>query len=139
MPVGYDMTGFDAFDALLIALEIDDINRFEEPKKLVSWLGLCPTIHQSGNTLYHGKMKKDTNRRVNQMMMQAATTASFKDDRMMEVYQRSKKKHPHGIAVSHVANKMGTIIWHLLKDKTLYEQRKDGLYSKKLKRIDSVV
>ena len=58
MRVGYDMTGFDAFGALLIALEIDDISRFETSKKLVSWLGLCPTIHQSGNTLYHGKMKK---------------------------------------------------------------------------------
>ena len=130
------MTGFDSFGAL-IALEIDGISRFPTPKKLVSWMGMCPTVHQSGNSIYHGKMKKDSNRRVNWMMTQAANVASFKDERMREVYQRARKKHPHGVAVSHVANKMGTIIWHLLDKKTLYNQRKDALYARKLKRIKS--
>lgn len=130
------MTGFDSFGALLIALEIDGISRFPTPKKLVSWMGMCPTVSQSGNTIHHGKMKKDSNRRVNWMMTQAANVASFKDDRMKEVYQRCRKKHPHGVAVSHVANKMGTIIWHLLSSKTLYNERKDNLYARKLKRIE---
>ncbi len=131
------MTGFDSFGALLIALEIDGIDRFATSRKLVSWMGMCPTIHQSGNTIYHGKMKKDSNRQVNWMMIQAATTASFRDERMMQVYQRSKKKHPHGIAVTHVANKMATIIWHLLDGKTLYNERKDSLYARKLKKIEN--
>ena len=131
------MTGFDSFGALLIALEIDGIKRFSNPSKLVSWMGMCPTIHQSGNTTYHGKMKKDSNRQVNWMMTQAANTASFKDERMMQVYQRVRKKHPHGVAVSHVANKIGTIIWHLLNYKTLYNERKDSLYARKLKKIEN--
>jgi len=131
------MTGFDSFGALLISLEIDGIKRFSNPSKLVSWMGMCPTVHQSGNTIYHGKMKKDSNRQVNWMMIQAATTASFKDERMMQVYQKVRKKHPHGVAVSHVANKMGTIIWHLLDGKTLYNERKDSLYMRKLKRIEN--
>lgn len=129
------MTGFDSFGALLISLEIDGIDRFPTPKKLVSWMGMCPTVHQSGNTIYHGKMKKDSNRRVNWMMTQAANVASLKDERMKEVYQRARKKHPHSVALSHVANKMATIIWHLLSSKTLYNERKDSLYEKKLKRI----
>ena len=62
------MTGFDSFGALLLALEIDGIERFATPKKLVSWMGMCPTVHQSGNAIHHGKMKKDSNRRVNWMM-----------------------------------------------------------------------
>ena len=69
------------------------------------------------------------------MMTQAANVASFKDDRMSAVYQRHIKKHPHGVAISHVANKMGTIIWHLLTEKTLYNERKDSLYARKLKKI----
>jgi len=131
------MTGFDSFGALLISLEIDGIDRFQTPKKLVSWMGMCPTVHQSGNTIYHGKMKKDSNRQVNWMMTQAANVASFKDKRMKEVYQRSRKKHPHGIAVTHVANKMSTIIWHILSSKTLYNERKDSLYARKLKKIEN--
>ncbi len=129
------ITGFDSFGALLISLEIDGIERFATPKKLVSWMGMCPTVHQSGNTTYHGKMKKDSNRRVSWMMTQAANVASFKDDRLQQVYQRARKKHPHGIAVSHVANKMGIIIWHLLSSETLYNEIKDSLYERKLERI----
>jgi len=131
------MTGFDSFGALLIALEIDGIKRFSNPSKLVSWMGMCPTVHQSGNSIYHGKMKKDSNRQVNWMMTQAANVASFKDDRMKTVYERTRKKHPHAVAITHVANKMGMIIWHLLDGETLYNERKESLYMRKLKRIEN--
>jgi transposase len=46
------MTGIDYFYAMMIASEIGDITRFSTPEKLVSWSGLCPSIHQSGNSLY---------------------------------------------------------------------------------------
>jgi transposase len=62
------MTGIDYFSAMMIASEIGDITRFSTPEKLVSWSGLCPSIHQSGNSLYMGRMedgrherKMDTN------------------------------------------------------------------------------
>jgi transposase len=46
------MTSIDYFSAMLIMSEIGDISRFSNPNKLVSWSGLCPTLHQSGNSLY---------------------------------------------------------------------------------------
>jgi transposase len=55
------MTGIDYFSAMMIASEIGDISRFNTSEKVVSWAGLCPSIHQSGNSLYMGKMK-DGNR-----------------------------------------------------------------------------
>ncbi|MGB8934342.1 MAG: IS110 family transposase, partial [Candidatus Nitrosopolaris sp.] len=57
------MTGIDYFSAMLIASEIGDITRFNTPEKLVSWSGLCPSIRQSGNSLYMGRMK-DGNKKV---------------------------------------------------------------------------
>lgn len=128
------MTGIDAFGALLIALEIDGVKRFDNPKKLVSWAGLCPTVHQSGRAMYHGRMKKDSNRRVNWMMIQAANVAVRHDERMKEVYERARKSHPHQVAISHVANKMITIIWHMLQTRRPYDGKKDALYARKLKR-----
>ena len=77
------MTGFDYLGALLITLEIDDIKRFPNAKKLVSWMGLVPTVHQSGNVEWYGKMRKDTNIHVNSTMIQAACTASRVDKRMI--------------------------------------------------------
>ena len=129
------MTGLDAFGALLLVLEIDGIERFSNPKKLVSWAGLCPTIHQSGKSLYHGHMKKDSNRRVNWMMIQAATTAVRCDKRMSRIYERASKGHPHQVAISHVATKMLTIIWHLLTNKTRYDGCNNELYARKLKNL----
>jgi transposase len=52
------MSGIDCFSAMLIASEIGDISRFSTAGKLVSWCGLCPTVHQSGNSMYMGRMKK---------------------------------------------------------------------------------
>jgi transposase len=50
------MTGIDYFSAMMISSEIGDINRFGSPQKLVSWTGLCQSVHQSGNSLHMGRM-----------------------------------------------------------------------------------
>ena len=52
------MMGFDAFSALLAAISISRIDQFPHYKKLVSFMGLCPRIYQSGGTNRHGRMKK---------------------------------------------------------------------------------
>ena len=127
------MTGMNVFSAALLAAEIDTIARFGSPKKLVSWAGMCPTLHQSGDTSYHGRMKKDSNRKVNWIMIQCALTAVRHDKRMKEYYTRLMKRHKHNIAMTHVANKMLTIIWHMLTENSLYEDRNENLYRAKIK------
>ncbi len=130
------MTGMNVFSAALLAAEIDTIERFENPKKLVSWAGMCPTLYQSGDTLYHGRMKKDSNRKVNWIMVQCALVAVFHDARMKEYYTRLLlKRHKHHVAITHVANKMLTIIWHMLTEGTLYEDRNEKLYRSKIKEV----
>ena len=62
------MTGFDAFGALWISLEIDN-KRFPRPNKIV-WMGMCPTACQSGQSIRHGKMRRDVNSNVKWMMLQ---------------------------------------------------------------------
>ena len=63
------MTGIDYFSAMMISSEIGDITRFSTPEKLVSWSGLCPSIHQSGNSLYMGRMK-DGKKKVRWILIQ---------------------------------------------------------------------
>ena len=124
------MTGIDYYVAMLLVAEIDGIERFRTSKRLVSWAGLCPTVHQSGDTLYHGKMKRDSNKRVNWIAIQCANVAVQYDERMKRFYERMRKRHMHNIAITHVANKMMVIIWHMLTDRTLYKERKDRLYQR---------
>ena len=106
------MTGIDCYAAMLLASEIDGIGRLASPRKLVSWAGMCPTVHQSGNTMYHERMKKDSNRKINRVLIQAAHVAVLYDGRMRDYYERMKKTQHSSIAITHVANKMIKIIWH---------------------------
>jgi hypothetical protein len=54
---------------------------------------------------------------VRWILIQAANTAARKDDRLRKFYLRIAKRHVHNIAITHVANKMVTIIWHMLVKK----------------------
>lgn len=128
------ISGIDYFSAMLIMSEIGDITRFGHPSKLVSWSGLCPTVHQSGNSLYMGRMK-DGNKKIRWIMIQAANTAVRTDDRMRKYYAKIVKRHGHSVAITHVANKMIRIMWYMLKNKENYKDRKDELYQRKLKKI----
>lgn len=129
------MTGIDYYTALLLASEIVNIKRFATPAKLVSWAGLCPTIHQSGDSLYHGTIKQG-NKKVQWAMIQAANSAARTDIRFRKFYLEISKRQCHQVAITHVANKMMTIIWHMLTHNVLYNERKDELYQRKLKRIE---
>jgi len=131
------MTGVSHYGALLLVSEIGDITRFPSANKLVSWAGLCPSLHQSGDTTRHGRMKKG-NRYVTWMMVQAAHSASMHDPEMKKLYQRTRARHGHQKAVIRVANKMLKIIWCMLTQREPYRDMRDGLYKSKLKRMERI-
>ena len=133
------MTGMGTYSALALSAEIGDISRFADPKKMVSWAGLCPTIHQSGDQLYLGKRKKlDTNGLVNWIMCEAANVAARHDPRMRSIYESAKKRHAgkHALGIIVVANKMLTIAWHMLTTQTPYTSHNQRLYKRKLAKIE---
>ena len=81
-----------------------------------------------------GRME-DGNRKVKWIMIQAANVAVRNDPRMRAFYERKLKRHKHNVAITHVANKMLKIIWHMLREDRLYNERSERLYMPKLKRI----
>ena len=129
------LTGIDVFAAAFLASEICDIRRFKSAQSLVSWAGMCPTVHQSGDSLYHGRMKKDANRKVNWIMIQRALSAATHDPKMVAHYERIKKRHPPQVAITHVAKKMLVIIWTMLTRNETYESRDKKLHAAKLRKL----
>jgi len=132
------LTGVGIHSAMLIAAEADEISRFASPKHMVSWAGLYPAIHQSGNQTYMGRMKKlDTNKMVNWTMIEAADVAIRHDPRMAAVYESARRRHAdrHAQAIVVVAHKMITIAWHMLRTRTPYQSRNVDLYRRKLSRM----
>ena len=130
------MTGIGHYGALLITSEIGDVSRFRSAGKLVLWAGLCPTLHQSGESTRYGRIKKEGNRHVRWMMVQAAQTASRHDPAMRGLYERTARRHGKQNAVIRVANKMTKIAWHILTRREPYRHRKEELYRTKLKRME---
>jgi len=130
------MTGVSHYGALLIASEIGDIARFPSAGKLVSWAGLCPTLHQSGESTRYGRMKREGNKHVRWMMVRAAQTASQHDPAMRGLYLRTARRHGRQKAVIRVANKMLRIVWCMLTRREPYRYRKEELYRIKFKRME---
>jgi transposase len=132
------LTGVSYFGALLLVSEIGDISRFSSPKKLVSWAGLCPTLHQSGEMVKYGRLKKAGNRHIRWIMVQAATIASQHDPELRRLYLKTRSRQGHQKAVVRVANKMLRVIWCMLTKKEPYRYSKEGLLRAKLKRMERV-
>ncbi|MFI5449945.1 MAG: transposase [Candidatus Bathyarchaeia archaeon] len=74
VPIIMSMTGFNYYSASVLAAYIADISWFPSPSRLVSWVGLCPSVYQTRESLYRGRMKGGS-RKVKWIMTQAANTA----------------------------------------------------------------
>ena len=110
------ITGFDAYGALLAAASIDGIERFKDPKSLVSFFGLHPTTCQSGDAIKHGCMKKDRDGALTHILMNAAMVTKQHDGHVAEIYERHAKRHTMLVARSHVAHKIAITICYMLKN-----------------------
>jgi transposase len=63
----------DMVVALALTAAIGDIQRFEAPEKLVSYLGLNPSVRQSGpGPAHHGRITKQGRGHARGMLVEAA-------------------------------------------------------------------
>jgi transposase len=129
------MTGIDIYTALLVRSEIGSIDRFPDYKRLVSWAGLAPSLHQSGSVEYHGSITKQGSRMLRWIMVEAARVAVNHDERMRTFYERVKYRRGDQKAIIAVANKMLKIIWFMLTRREPYESTNQKRYERKLNSI----
>ena len=102
--------------------EIGDISRFPEPKKLVAFVGIDPSVHQSGEfTGTQNKMSKRGSPHLRRAIWLAANVAAFHDPVLSVFYQkkRAEGKH-HYTAIGAVARKLTLIIYAVLRDNKPY-------------------
>ena len=57
---------------------------------------------------------------------------------MKAYYERIKKRQRPSVAITHVANKMLIIIWHMLTKNELYRGRNENLYRSKIKKVMAI-
>lgn len=115
--------GFGPILAALAALEIDRIERFFSPSKLASYAGLVPSTYASGGKLFHGKLIPMSNKWLRWVLVEAAW-ASIRTSPYCRIYFENHKRHkgPHTAAIA-LARRLSVIIWHVLKENRVYEER----------------
>jgi transposase len=115
--------GFGPILAALAALEIDRIQRFFSPSKLASYTGLVPSTYASGGKLFHGKLIPMSNKWLRWVLVEAVW-ASIRTSPYCRVYFESHKRHkgPHTAAIA-LARRLSVIIWHVLSENRVYEER----------------
>ena len=132
-------TGIDYYGALLLINEIGDITRFSNPKKLVSWVGLAPSLHQSGNIRWTGNITRQGNSRIRWYLVQAAQKAARYDTKLTPFYQRIAKKKGNQKAVIAVARKMLVSIYHVLTRNELYDGHRQDVRTRKIKKMERIL
>ena len=68
------LRGVDLIVAVTFAAEIGDMRRFDNPRQLMSYLGLVPSERSSGDTIRRGGLTKAGNGRVRHMLVESAWT-----------------------------------------------------------------
>ena len=68
------LRGVDMVVAVTFATEVGDLQRFENPRQLMGYLGLVPSERSTGETVRRGSITKAGNRRIRQMLVESAWT-----------------------------------------------------------------
>jgi transposase len=126
------ITGVGYFMAFAILAHIGDIHRFPAPKKLSSYAGLVPSLHQSGRHSYSGHITKAGSPELRWLMVEAARIAVRFDPHWQRVYQQICGRRGDSIAVVTVARKLLVVIWHLLHNHSIYYHLQPQSFIRKL-------
>ena len=64
--------GIETLSALVLHLEVGDFTRFQRPAQLAAWLGLVPSLHQSGESETRGSITKTGSGFARPILVEAA-------------------------------------------------------------------
>ena len=84
--------GIGRFISFLLKSEIDDIARFISKEKFTSYAGLIPSVHQSGNKSYTGKITKQGNKFIRWALTEAAQSAIRYSEYFRYYYNKTRAK-----------------------------------------------
>ncbi len=106
--------------APLIALEICDIKRFSNYKKLWSYAGLVPTTYASGRRVYHGSLIKHANKWLRWAFVEAAHSSIRTSFYFGAYYNHKKNTIGTQAAMIATARRLAKIVYYVLKERRPY-------------------
>lgn len=129
--------GIDMVVAIGLLAAIGPINRFKSPDRLVAFLGLNPSVHQSGNNpARHGRITKQGPCHARTMLVEAAWQAVRGPGPLRAFYERIRGRRGTHVAAVAVARKIAVIVRHLLTRGEDYAWVRPALHARKLRDLE---
>ncbi len=112
--------GVDYTIAHALKAALADVERFSDPDKAASYLGLVPSVKQSADKCYTGPITKAGATQVRWLLIQGAQRVGSHPGPLGAFFRKLAKRKNRNVAVVATARKMVTISWHMLKNKEPY-------------------
>lgn len=111
-----EIKGIGLDSAVSLVLEIEDVNRFETAKKIVSYFGLNPTFKQSGDGMWGNHMSKKGRGEIRAVLYMVALSAVRYNPLFKALYARFRSKGmSHKEASGVIMHKLLRVIYGMLK------------------------
>jgi transposase len=110
--------------ATMIVAEIGDPTRFAEAKQLRSYAGLTPSVYQSGERSYTGRLTKGNTHLKYALVMLAqhfTWQSDFQESRLKRSYYRCLNRHGPQPAKVALARHLCDILFALLRDESAFQ------------------
>ena len=127
------MTGVGYFTAMLVVTEVGEISHFRDEKAFASWMGLVPSVHQSGERIRMGGISGPGNKRLRWALVECAQAAVRFDPRFRGLHERVSRRRGAGCATVAVAHEMARIMFFMLSRNEPYRGADGGMVERKLK------
>ena len=107
--------GIGMITAMTVLTEIVDPQRFSSLKKFLSYLGLIPTMDNSGDTVKDGSITPRGNQKIRRMMIESAWTTIRYDRELAASFGNYSKYMKKNQAIVRIARKLAGRVWHVFK------------------------
>jgi len=94
---------------------IGDVHRFKTANQLASYFGLTPRLSQSADRSHSGRITKAGTAYGRWLAVEAAQSLALSGSPITAVILKLKIKR-HNTAVTALARKLITVVWHMLKN-----------------------
>ena len=129
--------GVGLITAVAFLAQVGEITRFEDPRRLVGYLGLDPRVRQSGDSPARtGRISKEGSALVRCVLVEAAHTAVRSPGPLRAFFERVRARRGHAVAIVAVARKMCVLFWHLLNNEQDYAYSMPTATAKKLRKVE---
>lgn len=129
--------GVDMVVAVGVMAAIGRVDRFASADQLSAYLGLHPSVRQSGDgPAYHGRITKRGRSDARHLLVEAAWQAVRSPGPLRAFYERVRARRGAHVGAVAVARKLAVLIWHMLSKAEDYAWGRPTLLARKMRKLE---